>query len=81
MSSRTSSGTMSIRFTWSTPHHAGQQSLRDVAQRKTYVDFVRLVPPESCHDSLPSASLQNGFPLGSIGRLGNVETPKAVSEW
>jgi hypothetical protein len=50
--------------------HANQLSSRDVAQWKTYVDFVCFVSSECGGDSLPSVDPQNGDLLGSISKGG-----------
>src|SRR6266478_3318104 len=54
ISRRTSSGSTSIVTTWPTLRQISQQSFRDDAKQKMYVD----------HDCLPSASLHNTDPLG-----------------
>jgi hypothetical protein len=67
-----SSGSTSIRIivALSTSHLVGQQSLRDVEERKIYVDCGWDVSSKSGGDFLPSASLQNGDLLGSMPQGG-----------
>ena len=73
-----------FRTAWPTSHHISQlQSLRNVSQRKTYVDWGYVVSSESGDDCLISRGFQSGDLMVPKleGRLGNGRVAKAVLEY